>query len=277
MSFGRHPTTGETFAEKFPVAIYEPMPTVGAAEQQRRALAIEEAYAGSRWKPGAKRYLMFVLNPKSSPTSTAYCIGGFFDNPRDVMRAVFHFEFYPRDFRFFVVDPDVREEVEFIGTQMCDFWRYVFTETEETWWREPLLRHGLMERANLPPERIVSWVVSFDVPRQSVLDPKPGSADELLTLNGFMSGSKVVCVGMDDYRARHLWWNDREGTRHHKVGEVVRVFPQTVRMIVSHEQGDYMTLRPEKLRMATNEEIEFDRLQRVERAFRYAAQEQEEQ
>jgi hypothetical protein len=154
MSFGTCSITGKTFAEKFPASVYEAFPApspVTSEVQFQRAMEIEAAYIptdepkAKLWKEGSKRYLYFMLNPSPDGNcdNEGFCKGGFYMCPADVKFCCFNQSCYPADFRWFVVDPTVKEEVEYMATQMDDFWFDGQKDCAEEWWFAPLFSHGL--------------------------------------------------------------------------------------------------------------------------------------
>lgn len=157
MSFGRCPSTGKTFAEKFPPSVYETLPLpsghVTGNVQFQRALAIEAAFVdctdeSSAWKQDSKRYLFFMLNemPDGNCRQPGRCIGGFHAFPNHVRECVFLSEHYPASFRWFVVDPTAKEEVAFMASQMYEFWHIVAGQKDQ-WWHKLLHSHGLSEES----------------------------------------------------------------------------------------------------------------------------------
>lgn len=245
MSFGRCPLTGLTFAEKFPPRVFEVMPGVTPAEQHRRALTIEAACAGTRWKPRAKRYVMFVLNPKpdgNNPGGEGRCLGSFYTLPIDVKKCVFPDRHYPGCFRLFVVDPDAKGEVEFIGNEMQDFWRAVFADRQNAeWWSKAFKQHGLMTRENLPPPRQCRWTVSFQYQQQ----PPPPQI-----LGEFAVGAKVVCVGLPEMQARLFQRLRDDNTLVDEVCTVRLVNLESGRLLVAQDNGTMIWVEPSGLRAA---------------------------
>lgn len=153
MSFGICQHTGKTFVEKFPVNVYEPFPeSFGITSQIQfdRAKEIEAAYDANSadrdsWKSGSKRFLFFALNPLpdvNNEQNQNVSKGAFYASPDAVRCSVFQFEHYPKDFRFFVVDPESKDEVLYVAKQMADFRYYVFEESlRSDWWYCLLARH----------------------------------------------------------------------------------------------------------------------------------------
>ena len=159
MSFGSCPHTGKTFAEKFHASVYEALPppsTVTSEVQFQRAMEIEAAFVpGSvsdptchqtgAWKDGSKRYLFFMLNESPDPNcdNPPFCKGGFYDSPTGVKWDNFFSINYPASFRWFVIDPTVKEEVAYMATQMDNFWFDTTEKERKEWWYPLLHSHGL--------------------------------------------------------------------------------------------------------------------------------------
>ncbi len=158
MSFGFCPLTGKTFAEKFPASVYEAFPSpspVTSELQFQRALHIEaalDANVDGGWKTGAKRYLFYVLNalPDGNASEDGLSKGGHYISPDHVRDCVFVDKIYPSDFRWFVIDPAVKEEVEYLATQLHDFWYFRRCDGiglgEDAWWISELNSHDLHPR-----------------------------------------------------------------------------------------------------------------------------------
>ena len=142
MSFGFCPRTKQTFAEKFHAGVFEPLPTVSAEWQALRAKDIEDAYVpdSKEWVDGSVRYLFVMINAFDNR-------GGFYDHPAAVKEHVFEDDNYPADFRWFVIDPDNAEEVEFIADEIHGFWDVVARDAEsdsgQSWWLHPIVTHEL--------------------------------------------------------------------------------------------------------------------------------------
>lgn len=149
MSFGLCPFTGKTFADKFPASVYEALPSpspVTSEVQFQRALAIETGMtARGNWKRGAKKYLFFHLNDKPDGNSPYedLCLGSFYDRPDHVRDCVFTWEQYPSNFRWFVIDVESQEEMEFINSQMCWDDPASWKNAKDEWWFEAFQSHNL--------------------------------------------------------------------------------------------------------------------------------------
>lgn len=146
MSFGKLRSTGQSFAERFPVSVFEALPAPAAltsevqferAQQIEAALVVGETGVRS-WKAGAKRYLFFMLNekPDANCDNEGFCNGGFYDCPEAVRDGCFLDVHYPASFRWFVIDPTVREEVAFMASEMDEFWWFEnwHKPTSHEWW-----------------------------------------------------------------------------------------------------------------------------------------------
>jgi len=149
MSFGVCPFTGKTFAEKFPADVYEALPSpspVTSEVQFQRALEIEAGMtARGAWKRGVKKYLFFHLNnsPDGNSPFRGLCLGAFYDRPDSVRDCVFMWKQYPSIFRWFVIDVDSKEEMEFINSQMCWDHPKTWNKSKDEWWFDSFKAHNL--------------------------------------------------------------------------------------------------------------------------------------
>jgi hypothetical protein len=133
---------GETFAQRFNAGVFEAIPGVlTSAQQFERAQAIERAHVpGKReWREGSARYLFVMINEHDNR-------GGFHYFPLHVMQFDFQQDYYPASFRWFVIDPTNRAEVEFLARTLCLFWEGVEMQRRSPtrlWFYRCLMAHDL--------------------------------------------------------------------------------------------------------------------------------------
>ena len=158
MSFGTCPRSGQTFAEKFNAHVYESLPTPSAVTSEvqfRRAMQIEKDDCADCARECRKphRYLFVKINDCDNR-------GGFFACPGAVKDCVFHCDAHPGTFRWFVIDPTLRDEVLFLHTQMADFWECISDDCDrKQWWFKALNAHADIKALQATPYR---WLESDD-------------------------------------------------------------------------------------------------------------------
>lgn len=107
-----------------------------------------------------------------------------------------------------------------------------------------------------------------DLEYKSVFDPKPGSAQENATLGPFKIGSRVVQIDYDPRDCSGVWCRTRKNGQLVdilKVGKVITIDTTAGTILVSSDQALYINLKPDRLRLATEEEIQIDLWQRRDR------------
>lgn len=131
--FGLCPHTGKTFAEKFPASVYEAIPApsnVTSELQFQRAMQLES---------GERKFLHYMINPSPSK------IGGFYAEAEHVREGTFIVKEYPSEFRWFVIDPSQREELEYLDTQIDDLWEVLLKDKKAWWYKSAKKIHDQIE------------------------------------------------------------------------------------------------------------------------------------
>ena len=145
-NFGMRVRDKASFAAVFHPAMFctddARLPT--AQVQAIRALMIEHSYnVGEKgmlsWQPNVARYLFVVMNPGHGERK-----GAFYDNPHDVFECVHNQSplgnetcYYPSDFDFYIIDPTVPQEMDFLVSIMEDKADTENVRIDEEWWETP--------------------------------------------------------------------------------------------------------------------------------------------
>lgn len=113
-------------------------------------------------------------------------------------------------------------------------------------------------------------MTSWSAPR-GIFHPKPGSAEETRSLAGFTVGDKVVCVNLPATVEFHYIWTTHGRRRANKVGEIIHVNVDRQLFLVCHEKAEYINLKADQLRKATQAELKVDAQLRRKREERLRA------
>jgi hypothetical protein len=108
--------------------------------------------------------------------------------------------------------------------------------------------------------------------KRGVFHPKPNTPEASMSLAGFTVGDKVVCVNMLERLAYHYRWPPYSETSANKVGEIIRIIPDSGLFLISHEDAEYISVKADKLRLATGGDIESDTKFRASHAAELAAE-----